>query len=352
MPPPSTGHLPGPASVTAELPLDNDKATRAAHGSLKLLIAIPVRDDWESLAQVISRLNAALAGEPVEASIVIIDDYSIQTHEALVLDAGATRAFRELYVLRLRRNLGHQRAICIGLAYIGRHMVCDAVLVMDGDGEDCPEDVPRLIEAFNCLGGAQVVFAERIKRSEGVIFTVFYHLYRGLHRILTGIPVRVGNFSIMPSAMVPTVAVLSEMWNHYAAAIVKARLPYIGMPTPRGRRIAGHPRMNFTALVTHGLSAYAVFAEAVTVRVLLSALAGALVSATLMIGVVSVRLFTAWAIPGWATVAGLAFALLTIQFLSFAGAVTFIVLVGRNAMGFLPARDFEYFVERVTRITP
>ena len=46
-------------------------------------------------------------------------------------------------VLRLRRNVGHQRAIALGLTYLQVEAGCEAVIVMDADGEDRPADVPR-----------------------------------------------------------------------------------------------------------------------------------------------------------------------------------------------------------------
>ena len=41
--------------------------------------------------------------------------------------------------------------------------------------------------------------------------------------------------------------VVSELWNHYAAAVLRSRIPYAIIPTDRGTRIAGKPTMNWTA---------------------------------------------------------------------------------------------------------
>ena len=77
-------------------------------------------------------------------------------------------------MLRLRRNLGHQRAIAIGLTYIQAQMTTayEAVVVMDGDGEDAPEDVPRLLARLEAEGGRSIVFAERTRRSESLHVSV------------------------------------------------------------------------------------------------------------------------------------------------------------------------------------
>ncbi len=122
-------------------------------------------------------------------------------------------------VLRLRRNLGHQRAIAIGLAYLeAESPACQLVVVMDSDGEDDPQDVPRLIARAVQTEQQAIIFAERTKRSESLPFQICYHLYRLVHRVLTGRSVRVGNFSVIPRQRLESLVATSELWNHYAAA--------------------------------------------------------------------------------------------------------------------------------------
>ena len=72
-----------------------------------------------------------------------------------------------------------------GLAYIQEQAPCGTVVVMDGDGEDKPEDVPRLLDALE-KSETQVVFAERGKRLDGPVFRASYLFYRTMHRVLTG----------------------------------------------------------------------------------------------------------------------------------------------------------------------
>lgn len=96
--------------------------------------------------------------------------------------------------------------------------------------------------------------------------------------MLTGIRVRVGNFSILPFAYLDTLVVMSELWNHYAASVFRSKLPFAMIPIPRGTRFAGTSKMNFVALVSHGLSAISVFGDIVGVRLLIGALAGSLLA--------------------------------------------------------------------------
>ena len=66
--------------------------------------------------------------------------------------------------MTLATNVGHQRAIAIALAYLHDRVAPGAVLVMDGDGEDAPEDVPRLVARLRGQETPKIVFAERRKR--------------------------------------------------------------------------------------------------------------------------------------------------------------------------------------------
>jgi len=223
-------------------------------------------------------------------------------------------------------------------------MPCDAVVVMDADGEDDPADVPRLLETMCATRPPSVVFAQRTRRSEGFLFTFLYRLYRSLHHLLTGIPVQVGNFSVIPRAVLDRLVVVSDLWNHYAAAVFQSRIPYTMVPTARARRLSGQSRMNFVSLVAHGLSAIAVFADRVGVRILIAS--GVVLAASLaVLGVVLVRLlFTGQPSPAW-LIAGVVVALvLTIQTAATAGLFVLQVLFARASSTFIPTRDYPFFV--------
>ncbi len=310
---------------------------------------MPLRDDWLSASELIRRLDKTISLCPCSVEVLLVDDGSLQRYERDNFQSHFS-VVRVIRVLRLRRNLGHQRAIAIGLAFIQKNMSCDAVLVMDSDGEDTPEGVLDLLNAFSSNHGANATFAERTRRSESLVFRFFYQLYRVLHRELTGISVRVGNFSILPAEYLNTLVAMSELWNHYAAAVFRSKLSFTMIPIPRGTRIAGSSRMNFAALVSHGLSAISVFGDIVGVRLLIGSLAGSLLAALGIIVVVIVRIFTNRAIPGWATYATGVLAIIMIQFITIAASFTFFLLSSRTDLGFVPLRDYSLFVEEVADV--
>jgi len=311
---------------------------------LRLVVLMPLRDDWSSAAELIRRLDKVNSSAACTMEIILVDDGSVQKCDHSDFHGGFS-VVQTIRTLRLRRNLGHQRAIAIGLVHIQQTISCDAVVVMDADGEDTPEGVARLLRVYSDSDGAEAIFAERSLRSESVVFRLFYHLYKFLHRCLTGISVRVGNFSILPSTYLNTLVVMGELWNHYAAAVFRSKLPFTMIPIPRGTRIAGTSKMNFVALVSHGLSAIAVFGDIVGVRLLIGSLAGALLAGLGMILVAMIGFYTDRAIPGWAAYAAGSLAIIVIQLITIATSFTFFVLSNRTNLGFIPLRDYSLFVE-------
>jgi len=319
------------------------------HPPLRLVVLMPLRDDWPSAAELIRRLDKAIPSEVWTPEILLIDDGSLQRCDRNDFQGGFS-AVRAIRTLRLRRNLGHQRAIAIGLVHVQQATTCDAVVVMDADGEDTPEGVAQLLRAYSDTHGAKAVFAERSRRSESLVFRSLYHLYKLLHRCLTGISVRVGNFSILPFPYLNTLVVMSELWNHFAAAVFRSKLPYTMIPVPRGTRIAGTSGMNFIALVSHGLSAISVFGDIVGVRISIGALACSFLAGLGMVLVVMIRVCTDRAIPGWATYATGTLAIIAIQMITIATSFTFFVLTNRTNLGCIPLRDYSLFVEETVDI--
>lgn len=308
-----------------------------------VLVLIPVFNDWEALAEVLPRLDAALNDRGMTADILVVDDASVAAPNAALVRA-PFQALRRLEILTLRRNLGHQRAIAIGLAYAQDRLDHDAIVVMDSDGEDDPNDVPRLLERLQSEGGQKIVFAERTRRSESLIFRVFYVFYKLIHFALIGQGVRVGNFSAIPRRRLNSLVVVAELWNHYAAAAFRSRQPCCTIPTRRAKRLRGRSSMNFVGLVTHGLSAISVYGDIVGVRLLAMSAVLALLSLAGIVAVVIVRFATAWAIPGWATLAAGVSLILLSHAVMMAFVFSFVILGSRHNLTFLPCRDYGFFV--------
>ncbi len=317
---------------------------------MHIVIIMPVYEDWDAAIKLCRNLDVVLREErDLSASVLLIDDGSKLTTYPRALTFGLD-AIDHVSVLTLRRNLGHQRAIAVGLAYIQQNWKGDAVVVMDADGEDRPEDIPKLLEAMRNAEHPTAVFAERGRRLESLTFRLMYRCYSLLHRVFTGRDIRFGNFSVLPWSYLDSLVVYPELWNHYSATFLKSRLPYIRVRCDRGRRLAGESRMNFVSLVIHGLSALFANQEVVGTRLLLTALFTTLTFMLLFGVVVGIRLFTHISIPSWAAIA--MGGLFVLGGLSLVGCfmLVFSVMMTRSHLGFLPIRDYSFFVSHETEL--
>jgi hypothetical protein len=168
-----------------------------------------------------------------------------------------------------------------------------------------------------------------------------------LHVVLIGSGVRVGNFSIIPRARLTSLVVVSEMWNHYAAAAFHSRQPICMIPSHRSHRLRGKSRMNFTRLVIHGLSAISVYSEIVAIRALIVTVILTILDLLAIGSIIYIRLATDLAIPGWATFTVGILTVLLLNLFIMMLIFVFVLLSGRNTSSFLPKRDFGYFLAGV-----
>ncbi len=316
--------------------------------SYALAIVMPVFDDWPAWQRLLGELDAALDDLPGGALVLAVDDGSRETF-APPPGFGDFRSIRRVEVLELARNLGHQRAIACGLAYVHAEIACQAVVIMDADGDDDPAVIPRLLEA-SAVNPEHVVFAGRTRRSEGLAYRIAYTAYRWLFAALTGQRIRFGNFCLLPYSQLARVVHSPQIWNHVAAGILSTRAPATVVPTAKGRRYAGRTQMGLSTLVGLGLSAVAVFPDTLAIRLTIVCIALLAVSLGGIAVAVAIRLFTDLAIPGWATNVVLMLTVLFMQTFLMSVLLTFIVLVYRTQRSFVPALHAREFVRRVSTV--
>jgi glycosyltransferase involved in cell wall biosynthesis len=313
------------------------------------IILIPLLDDWDSLDVLLANIGDVSLPSERKVDIVIVDDGSRIVPN--INPALLTGIIESIRVLSLKANQGHQRALALGLAHIYNEMTPEFVLVMDSDGEDRPEDIAKLVSAFENHPG-EIVVAQRQRRSEGLIFRLFYQVYKLMFIGLTGKLISFGNFSLIPASRLGNVVFNSGVWNNFAATILKSRVPIAFVPTHRGSRYHGKSTMNFTSLMVHGFSAMAIFSDVVIGRLifLLSCLSGLVILT--IIAVVAVKFGTTIFVPGYAT--NIILFLVTCLSLSLLTGFLMILtlLARREQASALPTRIVDDLVREVTDVAP
>ena len=101
----------------------------------KFLILIPVYEDWKALELLLPLLDQELTAHALKADILVVDDGSSE-FKFLPEKQRCFRSVETIDILPLRRNVGHQRAIAVGLSYLEANRPSYSVVVMDCDGED------------------------------------------------------------------------------------------------------------------------------------------------------------------------------------------------------------------------
>ena len=318
------------AELNFQSPLD-DETGMTATGPIRLCLVTPVFNDWASLAKLLAELDQTLQSHGAIVDVIAVNDASTTAVEGELSKGLEAKTIQSVTILDVKTNVGHQFAMALGLQHAAENATFDAVIVMDADGEDRPSDVIKLLQIWRANPRSLVV-ARRTKRSESIAFRMCYMLYRFVFRILTGRAIAFGNFLIVPTALLPAVVSRPELVNHVAATLLRTRLPIVNVPTERGRRYTGSSQMNISALVLHALGALSVFSDILFSRLLIVSSLFGFLCAIGMIVVTVLRLLTDLAIPGWATSAMGALAILVVQIVILILCTGFLLLSSRSTM--------------------
>ncbi|KIP86127.1 dolichol-phosphate mannosyltransferase [Stenotrophomonas maltophilia] len=260
------------------------------------VVVTPVYEDRLASSKLFTEL-ARIYGERVY--VVAVDDGSIREP---VVRAQFDESGVSGVILRLRRNVGHQKAIAIGLGYVEEQLP-DArrIVVMDSDGEDLPATIAELLKALESPD-VDVAVAQRKSRVETLRFRTFYIVYKWIFQLLTGRSISFGNFMVVRGDALPRLNAMHEVWTHVAAGLIASKLRLAVCPLDRGPRYAGKSKMNFVGLTLHGFRALMVFAEDVLVRVGLICVVVSSVAIGLAVMATLLKLF-GYATPGWFSMA-------------------------------------------------
>lgn len=270
---------------------------------------VPVFNEVDSLPFLIAQLDKtriALAGQAT-LSYLFINDGSTDGTTEFLRTLHTQR--RDIRVVELLHNFGHSAALACGLDYFNG----DLALFMDADLQDPPEVLPQLFSEWK--NGNKTVVVERASRPEkaGVLFNLFYFLLRKTTRKLP--PINFGTHSLIDRTVVERMKQHKERNRYFPGLVAYSSSNIKSIPCPRGERLYGKSRVGFLGLSHLALTAFMSYSSA---PIRLVSLVGFTCSLGALLGaviIVSVKLFTPWAIPGWASTMSLLFFASGIQLL-------------------------------------
>ncbi len=305
---------------------------------MKITVVTPVFNDWDSFSVLHKDLCRSLAGHSL-SFVVVNDGSTILPTAPLPCD---------VVVINLTRNMGHQKAIAIGLSYTVTNIPdVDNVIVLDSDGEDAAGAAVDLIG--KSIETGTIIFASRGRRYEGLLFKAGYIVYRLIFRLFTGGGIRFGNYSCIPRSVLLAVTSMPEIWYNYPGAVAASRLPYGELKVDRAKRYFGKSKMDFMSLILHGFGAIAIQLDRIAVRAMIVAALGALLSISGIIAVLCMKFIVNMATPGWATSAIGGLTVIMLQFMAIAALAFFFAISHKNQRGVIPAVDWKLFVREISQ---
>ena len=168
----------------------------------------------------------------------------------------------------MKKNQGPNKTNATGISYVSKKLDFDYLILMDGDGEDRPEELKILINKILQDKNISVV-AKRVKRSEGLIFQILYKFHKILTFIFTGKNMNFGHYSCLTKKDLLEISNKKDLWCNFSGTVKKHIKILHSINSVRGLRYAGQSKVPIFKLIIHSFSIIAVFKKNVLIRSLI-----------------------------------------------------------------------------------
>ena len=231
----------------------------------RIIILVPVFNDWESLKRLLQEINKNIKNfKNIVVDCFIVNDASTIKQPKME----KPDLINLIKIFNMKKNQGHARCNAFGIKYIFEQEEFDNLIVMDGDGEDRPQEIKDLINQ-SIKDPNKSIVAKRIKRSEGFFFQLLYKFHKLLTLFFTGQNINFGNFTCLTKADVGVLSTKESLWNSFSGTLKKNIKYFNEINSIRGSRYYGPSKMRFLQLILHSLSIISVFKYQVFFRSLL-----------------------------------------------------------------------------------
>ncbi len=221
----------------------------------KIIILIPVYNDWDSLIKLLNQINDNIKNfDHFYVDCIVVNDASTINEPHITKPSN----IQLLKIMNMKKNKGHARCNAFGIRYIILKEKFDYLILMDGDGEDRPEEIKSFFEQLGLKPDKSIV-AKRVKRSEGFIFQLLYQLHKIIAYIFTGEKINFGNFSCLTKSDVQKISSKPSLWSSYSGTVKKYLKPLNEIQSTRGLRYFGPSKMSLFKLILHSFSIISVF---------------------------------------------------------------------------------------------
>ena len=221
----------------------------------KFIILIPIYNDWKSLTKLLSNIGESIKNiKGAQFDCVIVNDCSTIINSKIRIPS----QIKSAKIIHMSKNKGHARCNAFGIKYLSDNSNFDYLILMDGDGEDRPEEIKLLVDKI-LLEPNKSVVAKRVKRSEGPMFQMLYRFHKYLTLLSTGKLINFGNYSCLTKSDLKTLSIKASLWSSYSGSFKYNIKNYNEVNSIRGMRYFGPTQMSLFKLVIHSFSIIAVF---------------------------------------------------------------------------------------------
>jgi glycosyltransferase involved in cell wall biosynthesis len=221
-----------------------------------LSVIIPLFNEEKNLGELYSRLLDVLDNLHINWEIIFIDDGSSDDTLTIVEEFALQNP--SVKAVSLTRNFGHQAALMAGLD----HAKADVVITMDGDLQDPPELIPRLLEKWD--EGFLVVYARRrnfrhdhfLKRWLSMLFYFTIRFFK-----MTTAPKNVGDFRLIDRRVLEELKNMRERTRYLRGMVSWLGFRYAFVDYDRPDRENGKTGYSFSQLIRLALDGFFSFSK-------------------------------------------------------------------------------------------
>ncbi len=211
-------------------------------------------NDWKSLNKLLTNLNKVFKNtNDYTNEVLIINDHST---DKINIKKNNLSYIKKITVITLKKNLGSQRAIAIGLLYL-RKKKDSFVTIMDADGEDDPFQIETMLKEAK-KNKNFIITSNRKKRKESLLIQVLYRIHLIITFIFTFKWISFGNFTTFNSRNISKILSNNDCWYAYSSSVIR-NCKIKRLYAKREKRYFDKSKLNLLTLMEHSLRVNAVF---------------------------------------------------------------------------------------------
>jgi len=232
---------------------------------LNYLFLTPLYNDWDSLRILLRNLNNELKKKEIQSEVIVVNDYSTKNEK---LKKNNLKFIKKITVLNLKKNLGSQKAIFLGLKYIKKRKYKGILTILDSDGEDDVKKIKLMIKKTD-ENPSTIILATRKKRLEGFFLQLINKIRLVINYILIGNFINFGNFSSFNLNILKKILKNNNLWIAYSSGVLKNYNNFIYVNSEKKKRYFGKSKVNSKFLIKHTLNIISIYWKSIVFKSLI-----------------------------------------------------------------------------------